>query len=78
MAPPPVANRLSTAVPMITPLSHLTAMDSGQYGNAYLWFESISLQAGEATLNQVSPRSDYLSRRAGGLVKTDNLLDFAV
>jgi hypothetical protein len=41
---PPVANRLSRAVPMITPLSHLTVTDAGQYGNAYLWFESISLR----------------------------------
>jgi flagellar basal-body rod protein FlgF len=41
-------------------------------------FETEVARAGEATLNYVSPSSDYLSRRAGGLLKTDNSLDFAV
>ena len=29
-------------------------------------------------MNYVSPGADYLSRRMGGLVKTDNALDFAI
>ena len=41
-------------------------------------FETEIAKAGEARLNYVSNGSDYLSRRAGGLVKTDNPLDFAV
>jgi flagellar basal-body rod protein FlgF len=41
-------------------------------------FETEMARAGEATLNYVSPSSDYLSRRFGGLVRTDNSLDFAV
>ncbi len=41
-------------------------------------FASEMARAGETTLNYVSPGSDYVSRRIGGLVKTDNSLDFAV
>jgi flagellar basal-body rod protein FlgF len=41
-------------------------------------FEAEIAKAGETTLNYVSPGFDYLSRRIGGLVKTDNPLDFAV
>ncbi len=41
-------------------------------------FEAEMAKAGDARLNYVSPGSDYLSRRSGGLVKTDNSLDFAV
>jgi flagellar basal-body rod protein FlgF len=41
-------------------------------------FETEMARAGEARLNYVSTGSDYLSRRVGGLVKTDNSLDFAV
>jgi flagellar basal-body rod protein FlgF len=41
-------------------------------------FESEMARAGETTLNYVSSGSDYLSRRLGGLIKTDNPLDFAV
>ena len=41
-------------------------------------FEAEIAKAGDARLNYVSPGSDYLSRRSGGLVKTDNSLDFAV
>jgi flagellar basal-body rod protein FlgF len=41
-------------------------------------FETEMAKAGDARLNYVSTGSDYLSRRAGGLVKTDNALDFAV
>jgi flagellar basal-body rod protein FlgF len=35
-------------------------------------------KTGETTLDYVSTGSDYLSRRLGGLIKTDNPLDFAV
>ena len=41
-------------------------------------FEAEIAKAGDARLNYVSPGSDYLSLRSGGLVKTDNSLDFAV
>ena len=41
-------------------------------------FEKEMARAGEAKLAYVSPGSDYLSRGIGGLVKTDNSLDFAV
>ncbi len=41
-------------------------------------FESEMARTGETRLDYVSTGSDYLSRRAGGLVKTDNSLDFAV
>ena len=41
-------------------------------------FESEIARAGDARLNYVSTGSDYISRRSGGLVKTDNALDFAV
>ena len=41
-------------------------------------FEQEMARAGEAKLAYVSPGSDYLSRGIGGLVKTDNSLDFAV
>jgi flagellar basal-body rod protein FlgF len=35
-------------------------------------------KAGDNRLDYVSPGDDFISRRAGGLVKTDNPLDFAV
>ena len=41
-------------------------------------FESELARAGDTTLNYVSPGSNFVSRRAGELVKTDNPLDFAV
>jgi flagellar basal-body rod protein FlgF len=41
-------------------------------------FAAEMARAGETTLNYVSSGGDYLSRRVGGLVKTDNPLDFAV
>ncbi len=41
-------------------------------------FESEVIKAGDASMNYVSPGSDYLSRRIGGLAKTDNSLDFAI
>ena len=41
-------------------------------------FETEMVRAGDAAMSYVSPGSDYLSRRIGGLVKTDNSLDFAI
>lgn len=41
-------------------------------------FESEIARAGEAGVTYVSPGADYLSRRLGALVKTDNALDFAI
>jgi flagellar basal-body rod protein FlgF len=41
-------------------------------------FETEMARTGDARLDYVSTGSDYLSRRAGGLVKTGNPLDFAV
>ncbi len=41
-------------------------------------FEKEIARAGDARLNYVSSGSDFISRRLGGLVKTDNALDFAV
>ena len=35
-------------------------------------------KAGETKINYVASGKDYLSRRIGGLVKTDNPLDFAI
>src|SRR5580704_1639759 len=41
-------------------------------------FESLMAKAGDARLGYVSNGSDFISRRLGGLIKTDNTLDFAV
>jgi flagellar basal-body rod protein FlgF len=41
-------------------------------------FETEMARTGDTRLDYVSTGSDYLSRRAGGLVKTGNPLDFAV
>ena len=41
-------------------------------------FESEIARAGDARMSYASSGSDFISRRLGGLVKTDNTLDFAV
>ena len=41
-------------------------------------FESEMTRAGDARVSYASSGSDYISRRLGGLIKTDNSLDFAV
>ena len=41
-------------------------------------FQSEMARAGDARLSYASSGSDFISRRLGGLVKTDNSLDFAV
>ena len=41
-------------------------------------FEKEMAKAGDAKLSYVSNGADFISRRLGGLIKTDNTLDFAV
>jgi len=41
-------------------------------------FETEVAKAGDARLGYASSGSDFISRRLGGLTKTDNSLDFAV
>src|SRR6185437_1017185 len=41
-------------------------------------FESEIARAGDSRLSYASSGSDFISRRLGGLIKTDNTLDFAV
>ena len=41
-------------------------------------FESEMTRAGDARVSYASSGSDYISRRLGGLIETDNSLDFAV
>ena len=41
-------------------------------------FETEMAKAGDARLGYASSGSDFISRRLGGLIKTDNTLDFAV
>ena len=57
---------------------NIANMNTVGYRATGVSFEAEIAKAGETTLNYVSPGSDYLSRRIGGLVKTDNPLDFAV
>lgn len=57
---------------------NIANMNTVGYRATGVSFEAEIAKAGETALNYVSPGSDYLSRRIGGLVKTDNPLDFAV
>src|SRR5208337_419677 len=57
---------------------NIANMNTVGYRATGVSFEAEIARAGEATLNYVSPGFDYLSRRIGGLVRTDNPLDFAV
>src|SRR5208282_4796324 len=57
---------------------NIANMNTVGYRATGVSFEAEIARAGEATLNYVSPGFDYLSRRIGGLIKTDNPLDFAV
>ena len=41
-------------------------------------FEKEMAEAGDAKLSYVSNGADFISRRLGGLIKTNNTLDFAV
>ena len=57
---------------------NIANMNTVGYRATGISFEAEIARAGDTSLNYVSPGSDYLSRRVGGLVKTDNPLDFAV
>ena len=57
---------------------NIANMNTVGYRATGVSFEAEMAKAGETTLNYVSSGSDYLSRRVGGLIKTDNPLDFAV
>ena len=57
---------------------NIANMNTVGYRATGVSFETEVIRAGDATMNYVSPGADYLSRRLGGLVKTDNALDFAI
>ena len=57
---------------------NIANMNTVGYRATGVSFESEMARAGETKLNYVSAGADYLSRRIGGLVKTDNSLDFAI
>jgi flagellar basal-body rod protein FlgF len=57
---------------------NIANMNTVGYRATGVSFEAEIARAGDTRLNYVSPGSDYLSRRIGGLVKTDNPLDFAI
>jgi len=63
---------------METIADNIANMNTVGYRATGVSFAAEMARAGEATLNYVSSGADYLSRRVGGLVKTDNPLDFAV
>ncbi len=57
---------------------NIANMNTVGYRATGVSFEAQLAGAGETRLAYVSSGADYLSRRIGGLVKTDNPLDFAV
>jgi flagellar basal-body rod protein FlgF len=57
---------------------NIANMNTVAYRATGVSFEAEMAKAGDAKLDYVSTGSDYLSLRSGGLVKTDNALDFAV
>jgi flagellar basal-body rod protein FlgF len=57
---------------------NIANMNTVGYRGTGVSFESELFRAGDTVLSYVSPGSDYVSRRIGGLVKTDNSLDFAI
>src|ERR1700676_2685022 len=57
---------------------NIANMNTVGYRATGVSFEVEIARAGDTRLNYVSPGSDYLSRRIGGLVRTDNPLDFAI
>jgi flagellar basal-body rod protein FlgF len=63
---------------METIADNIANMNTVGYRATGVSFAAEMAKAGETTLNYVSSGADYLSRRIGGLVKTDNPLDFAV
>ncbi len=63
---------------METIADNIANMNTVGYRATGVSFESEMARTGEATLDYVSSGADYLSRRLGGLIKTDDPLDFAV
>ena len=57
---------------------NIANMNTVGYRATGVSFETEVIRAGDTAMNYVSPGADYLSRRVGGLVKTDNSLDFAI
>ncbi len=57
---------------------NIANMNTVGYRATGVSFATEMAKAGETNLNYVSSGSDFLSRRIGGLTKTDNPLDFAV
>jgi flagellar basal-body rod protein FlgF len=57
---------------------NIANMNTVGYRATGVSFEAEIARTGDTTMNYVSPGADYLSQRIGGLVKTDNALDFAV
>ncbi len=53
-------------------------MNTVGYRGTGVSFETEMAKAGDARLGYVSNGSDFISRRLGGLIKTDNTLDVAV
>lgn len=57
---------------------NIANMNTVGYRATGVSFESEMARAGDARLSYASMGSDFISRRLGGLIKTDNTLDFAV
>ena len=57
---------------------NIANMNTVGYRSTGVSFETEVIRAGDSAMTYVSPGADYLSRRAGGLVKTDNAFDFAI
>jgi flagellar basal-body rod protein FlgF len=63
---------------METIADNIANMNTVGYRATGVSFAAEMARAGETSLTYVSSGADYLSRRTGGLAKTDNPLDFAV
>ena len=57
---------------------NIANMNTVGYRATGVSFENEVIRAGNSTMSFVSSGADYLSRRTGGLIKTDNTLDFAI
>ena len=57
---------------------NIANMNTVGYRATGVSFETEMVRAGDTAMNYVSSGADYLSLRIGGLVKTDNSLDFAI
>ena len=63
---------------METIADNIANMNTVGYRATGVAFAAEMAKAGETNLNYVSSGADFLSRRTGGLIKTDNPLDFAI